>query len=214
MADFKSASITNRPSVRHGQSPMIDYNAACVHTGDMPMLTFKPRKCSVCDEAFQPAGNRQVTCSPQCTLDHYSALMPSGCVEWTAAKHEKGYGILRIGGRQHRAHRLAWELANGPIPAGMLVLHSCDNPACLNLKHLSIGSAAENTADMLAKRRNRAGDECSWSILKEEEVIFIKAELAKGVRGTKYQLAKRFGVSFAAIADIATGKTWKNVGSA
>lgn len=177
------------------------------------MLTFKPRVCAVCRTSFQPKGNRQVTCSPCCTLKHYSTPSLTGCLEWTAAKHEKGYGILRIDGRQHRAHRLAWELANGPVPDGKLVLHSCDNPSCLNLEHLSVGSASENTADMLAKSRNMKGNECSWSLLTEEDVVFIKAELAKGIRGTKYRLAKRFGVSFGAIADIESGKNWKHVGA-
>jgi len=78
---------------------------------------------------------------------------PSGCWEWTRrdGSRPKGYGIYERQG----AHRLAWTLTYGPIPAGLFVCHSCDNPPCINPKHLFIGSASANIQD--AARKGRMG---------------------------------------------------------
>lgn len=75
------------------------------------------------------------------------------CWEWTAARHPSGYGTFYFNGKWSRAHRTAWELANGPIPEGLLVLHRCDNPPCVNPRHLWLGTDADNTRDMIAKGR-------------------------------------------------------------
>jgi hypothetical protein len=81
---------------------------------------------------------------------------PNGCLEWTRSTNHKGYGQIHIDGRNLATHRLAWELANGPIPPGMKVLHHCDNPPCCDAaKCLFLGTPADNTADMLSKGRHR-----------------------------------------------------------
>lgn len=76
-----------------------------------------------------------------------------GCWEWTANHLPAGYGLVKAEGRSHLAHRVSWELAHGPIPAGMLVLHRCDNPACVRPDHLWLGTQKQNIADMLTKGR-------------------------------------------------------------
>lgn len=79
-----------------------------------------------------------------------------GCWNWTGkAAAEDGYGLLQGPDRRLvRAHRLSWELANGPIPAGQWVLHRCDNPRCVRPDHLFLGTVVENVADMMAKGRH------------------------------------------------------------
>jgi HNH endonuclease len=80
-----------------------------------------------------------------------------GCWEWTARRLPKGYGTISC--VDHRtslcAHRVSWELHNGPIPDGMWVLHHCDNPQCANPDHLFLGTHTQNMRDMLAKGRGR-----------------------------------------------------------
>lgn len=77
------------------------------------------------------------------------------CVEYGGCTDGHGYGAMRLNGRTVKAHRVAWQVANGPIPKGLYVLHSCDNRRCINPAHLRIGTAKENTADMIARGRQK-----------------------------------------------------------
>lgn len=84
------------------------------------------------------------------------------CWLWKGPLSVLGYGRLVVPGG-HRgdpkvyAHRLSWEVANGPIPKGMCVLHRCDNPPCIRPSHLFLGTRADNSADMVAKGRSLRG---------------------------------------------------------
>lgn len=80
----------------------------------------------------------------------------SGCWEWQAGRNEHGYGLFatRRSGRS-RAHRVAYERFVGPIPEGLHVLHTCDNPPCVNPAHLFLGTVKDNSKDMMRKGRNR-----------------------------------------------------------
>lgn len=80
---------------------------------------------------------------------------PDACWLWTAGRSDWGYGHFRVGSKNLQAHRFAWELTRGPIPAGLLVLHRCDNPPCCNSAHHFLGTHADNMADAKAKGRLR-----------------------------------------------------------
>jgi len=75
------------------------------------------------------------------------------CWLWTASRSEEGYGFIRISSSTKKAHRVSFELFVGVIPDGMLVLHSCDNPPCVNPAHLKLGTDATNAIDKAIKFR-------------------------------------------------------------
>lgn len=108
----------------------------------------------------------------------------SGCWLWGASTDPNGYGQARhpTAGRTARVHRLAYEAARGPIPAGLSVLHRCDNPPCCNPDHLFLGTRAENVADMVSKGRQRRGEGRSDAVLTEAAVLDIRRRRAAGER--------------------------------
>jgi hypothetical protein len=79
------------------------------------------------------------------------------CIEWQHGRTSKGYGSLRSQGKTVYAHRVMYELVYGPIPDGAYVLHSCDNPPCVNPVHLRAGSAKDNVDDMVSRGRAKNG---------------------------------------------------------
>lgn len=79
---------------------------------------------------------------------------PDGCWEWTASKFRNGYGSFVVLG-ERRAHRVSWEIHNGPIPDGLWVLHKCDNPSCVRPDHLFLGDRRTNMLDCVSKGRHR-----------------------------------------------------------
>jgi HNH endonuclease len=85
---------------------------------------------------------------------------PDACWPWLGARTSirptrPGYGELLAWGKHAYAHRIAYHLAVGPIPEGMLVCHTCDNGLCCNPAHLFLGTARDNTRDMMAKGRQK-----------------------------------------------------------
>jgi hypothetical protein len=85
------------------------------------------------------------------------------CIVFQGQRSEKGYGVIDRGNKHKgtrrvmRAHRAAWMEVHGAIPEGMCVLHRCDNPPCIRIDHLFLGTNADNVADKMAKGRHRNG---------------------------------------------------------
>lgn len=134
------------------------------------------------------------------------------CIVYTAGNPQRGgYGQIHVDGRMRAAHRVAWELANGPIPEGMVVCHRCDNPPCIRLDHLFLGTMADNNRDRDEKGRDRPprGSKNGNAKLTEYQVAEIKVHIGAGQ--STYALAARYGVSQGVIWGIRAGRGWKHV---
>ena len=101
------------------------------------------------------------------------------CEVWTGTLRQ-GYGRIRIKGKNVRVHRLTWIIERGPIPAGLGVLHTCDNRRCRKLNHLFLGDATANNRDRDSKGRGSAGrrEGHGHAKLTEAEVAAIRADPA------------------------------------
>lgn len=137
---------------------------------------------------------------------------PGGCWLWTAGKDRKGYGAISFEGRMLKAHRVAWELNhNEPPPFGVLVCHACDTPACVNPRHLFLGTPADNSADMVRKGRHRVGvrhrGEANKATRIQVEAVREIRELRKAGLSLR-AIAARVGISNGQVGNIVSGKHW------
>jgi len=136
------------------------------------------------------------------------------CWLWTGTLDKDGYGVMGVGDRKIRAHRVSWAIHNGPIPEGMCVCHRCDVPGCVNPAHLFLGTQADNMRDMTIKGRSvqhpaSPGEGHPCAKLTEAQVLAIRAECANGA--TQTRLAERFRISSAAISRIVRREAWGHV---
>lgn len=143
-------------------------------------------------------------------LDRAIPIPESGCWLWEGQNKggTSNYGLVHINGKRTTAHRQSWIEANGPIPAGLHVLHKCDIPLCVNPNHLYLGSHADNMGDYHSRKGNR-GERNGQSKLSADQVVEIRRLLAKGRSG--YSIAKEYGVNEQTIYDIAHNKAWRSV---
>lgn len=142
---------------------------------------------------------------------------PDDCWEWTAGC-SRGYGQIGEGGRRGKmlyAHRVSYELHNGPIPIGegyhgTCVCHTCDNPPCVNPSHLFLGTIADDTRDMVEKGRQARGEKNGRAKLTEKEVEEIRRGYVRYSRTHgQSALARKYGVNPTAIGFIIRGEHWK-----
>jgi HNH endonuclease len=131
---------------------------------------------------------------------------PSGCREWSACRFAQGYGVVRMNGKNIKAHRIALEHTLGrPVAPGMCALHSCNNPPCCNPEHLREGTNQENVDDKLRSDRQPRGETNGKAKLTFEQVEEIRRNSNSL---TQRQLADLYGVKHACIGKIHRGKTW------
>lgn len=137
------------------------------------------------------------------------------CWLWTASSknNKAGYGSIWDKEQQKNllAHRVSYELANGPIPAGKVVMHTCDNPKCVNPRHLMLGTDKQNGEDKARKGRSARniffGEQNPKSKLTLEQVRFIRQH--PEMKHT--ELADLFGLSPNCIRGVRIGRTWKGI---
>lgn len=132
----------------------------------------------------------------------------SACIAWDGYKTPEGYGRPTVAGKKVAAHRHVWEQAHGPIPAGLCVLHLCDQPSCVNLDHLVLGTQRANMADRQLKKRQAIGERNGRALLTAEQAQEIRR---LRLRLSRHELAARFGVSRGAIEGVLYGENWAHL---
>jgi len=131
------------------------------------------------------------------------------CWQWLGCLNN-GYGRVNIGDHQvDYAHRVAYELYYGKIPAELFVLHKCDNRVCVNPHHLFVGTHQDNVDDMVSKRRHAHGARARHAVLDETKVRKILERYARGAKIT--DLSIKFSVSWTTIYHIVRRETWAHV---
>jgi hypothetical protein len=167
--------------------------AACHKPQTVEWRYRRRRFCSAqCARAFTP----KAVADP---IDrfHRHVEKTEGCWLWTGAKNALGYGKLHIKkdgkDRAIDAHRFSWMCANGPIPEGLFVLHSCDTPSCVNPAHLSVGTAADNARDMVTRGRSARGERHSQASLSDVVVAAMLADYRAGM--SLMEVARKHGAT-------------------
>lgn len=172
--------------------------------------------CKRCGASFGSDGSRQKYCSPICTIrDRLSIFIdPTVCWPWPGARWRAGYGQIRADHRLLKTHRLAYETFIGPVPDGLYVCHTCDNPPCCNPAHLFLGSHDDNMADMTSKGRRvlpviKRGAEHPNARLTPAAVVDIRSRVSAG--DSMRSVARRYNVAPEAVRRIVRRQMWAHV---
>jgi HNH endonuclease len=132
------------------------------------------------------------------------------CWIWTRSLDTHGYGQFGFRGKTRLAHRLAWEINHGPIPVGLFVCHRCDNPRCVNPKHLFLGTNRDNLDDARAKGRligkHTRGEAHPKARFTNNQICFIRS-----AKMTAEALSKQFGCFVSTINKIRQKQTWRHI---
>lgn len=137
--------------------------------------------------------------------------MESECWEWTGTRLKTGYGMMGIDGKLQYAHRFAMMHSGVELRDGDCVCHRCDNPACVRVDHLFVGTRADNNADKMKKGRYRGGSGENHGLAKlTRESVLHARNMSRGGIGSR-RIAKQLGVARSTIQQAISGETWKCV---
>lgn len=133
------------------------------------------------------------------------------CIEFKGGKDSYGYGHMSLNGKLMTASRVSYRLFHGNIPTNMVVMHTCDNPGCINPAHLKLGKQVDNIRDMINKKRQRGaiGERNSKAKLNSGQVLHIRDLYEQGY--TCPYLAEAFKVSTDSIRNIIKKRTWSHL---
>lgn len=148
--------------------------------------------------------------SPNETFRAYVTISDTDdCIAWGGTRQSSGYGEFSCLGIKYLAHRFSYSLHNGEIPDGMFVRHTCDNPPCVNPRHLLMGPPALNVQDMVSRDRHSRGERNGHAKLTRDDVTGILQMLSTGMpqRG----IAEKYGVTPQTITDIKKGRSWNHL---
>lgn len=140
-------------------------------------------------------------------LEARTIKRPSGCWEVQGHALHSGHVHITEGRRHYRAHVFAWEQAHGQsVPPGMVVMHTCDQPRCVNPDHLVIGTQAENIHDSIRKGRYNV---FGIQKLNAEQVREIRRQAARGVR--QKDIAAQYRIARNTVSGIVNRKSWDHL---
>jgi hypothetical protein len=137
-----------------------------------------------------------------------------GCWTLGGRPASNGYGQISVNNRTESTHVAAFEVWKGPVPAGLVVMHTCDNRMCVNPDHLIVGTQAQNIADKVARNRQAKGSRHGNAKLTEADAAYIRKTSAEAPSriGVVPSLARKLGVSEFAIRRVIRGEGWRHVG--
>lgn len=191
------------------------------------------RICQQCGKSFRirkttlvstKSPNKGIYCSSECYglsnrvplaqrfRDCLGDPMPNGCIPWAGAILQAGYGAIKEGAgsrKMLKAHRVAYELANGSIPCDLFVCHHCDHPWCVNPAHLFLGTTDDNMTDMVQKERQVRGSRVNTAKLTPDDVRTIRTRYASGE--TQKTMALEYGVHVSNVFRLIHHKTWRHI---
>lgn len=139
-----------------------------------------------------------------------STDLRADCWLYLGRHEKKGYGVIDIGDKSYLAHRVSYETHIGPIPNGLCVCHSCDNPTCINPEHLWLGTSYQNIQDAKQKghfKNIHDGELNGRAKLTSSDVMTIRDLRSKGMKLSS--LAEKFNVAASTIGYVIYGGTWK-----
>lgn len=185
------------------------------------MYKFKSKKCLSCNKVFTPTSSTNICCSWKCRFKYkFNRLKANkkGCLIWNGST-----GNFNLEGTTHYISKVAWLYFKGEVPKGKCVCHTCDDPRCVNIKHLWLGTQEENVRDMIEKGRdnfkNRLGKFSSEehkeklrgtnngrAKLDKWDTEFIKYWLDKG--HSQSSIARAFNISTIPVVQIKRGTHW------
>lgn len=176
--------------------------------------TGNPRlRCASVGRVLLPSAQTNKPDAPRLMTRFWSKVDiagPDDCWEWQASTNG-AYGLTSYNGEVIVTHRLAWLFTNGPIPDGLLVCHTCDNPVCVNPAHLFLGTHSDNTNDAVKKGRwvDNSGEAHGNSKLTKKDVIEIRRLSSEGK--SQRVLGRMFGVDDKQIFNIIHRKQWTHI---
>ena len=136
---------------------------------------------------------------------------PDMCWEWIGYKNKNGYGMININRKAIGTHRYSYELYNGAIPAGLHICHKCDNPACVNPRHLIAETNEWNHRDKINKGRQSClkGERNPRALITEDDVRTIRRRRANGETATA--ISKDYPISQPMVSHICCGRAWAHI---
>jgi hypothetical protein len=155
-----------------------------------------------------PNGGKAIERLDNAPPAHYD-VTASGCWEWNRSRDTNNYGRTRYGGIARAAHRAYYAHYIAPIPAGMVVMHLCDNPPCVNPDHLAAARQVANLGDMARRGRAAKGERVGTSKLTADQALAIYRRRMAGE--PLRPIADDYGVSVMTVSKIARGVMWNHV---